>query len=82
MDTQLDDLVIRDLLVPLTNRFLARLKAKVDEGKKENWLEIYLAMFIMMSNTGWIVKDMIAMTTWKGLKVMDPNSYLPNHPQV
>lgn len=69
MDTQLDDLVIRDLLVPLTNQFLKRLKAKIDERKPEDWLEIHLAMFVMMSNIGWIIKDMIAMTSWKGLKV-------------
>ncbi|KAK3941144.1 hypothetical protein QBC46DRAFT_340784 [Diplogelasinospora grovesii] len=64
MDTQLDDLIIRDLLVPLTNRFLARLKVQIDERKRENWLEIYLAMFIMMSNVRWI-KDIVAMTSWK-----------------
>jgi hypothetical protein len=69
MDTQLDDLVIRDLLAPLTTQFLKRLKVKIDERKSENWMEIHFAMFIMMSNIGWIVKDMIAMTTWKGLKV-------------
>lgn len=69
MDTQLDDLVIRDLLVPLTKRVSKRLKAKIDEQKRKNWLEIYLATFFVMSNIGWIVKDMIAMTSWKGLKV-------------
>jgi hypothetical protein len=47
MDTQLDDLVIRDLLAPLTAQFLKRLKAKIDERKSENWMEIHFAMFIM-----------------------------------
>ena len=69
MDTQIDDLVINDLIVPLSDRFLKSLKAKIDEQKRENWLEIYLAMFIMMSNIGWTVKDMMAMTRFKGLKV-------------
>lgn len=69
MDTQLDDLVIRELIGPLTQRFLKRLKAKIDERKQENWLEIYFAIFIMMSNIGWEVKDMIANANWKGLKV-------------
>ncbi|KAM5343252.1 hypothetical protein ACJ41O_014218 [Fusarium nematophilum] len=68
MDTQLDGLVIRDLLAPLSNRFLKLLKDKVDERRRENWLEIYLAMFIMMSNTGWTLKDMKANAAWKGLK--------------
>lgn len=69
MDTQLDDLFIRDLLAPLTTRFLARLKAKIEEGKRQNWQEIYFALFITMSNIGWIIKDMVVMTKWKGLKV-------------
>ncbi|OTB09303.1 hypothetical protein M426DRAFT_77483 [Hypoxylon sp. CI-4A] len=68
MDSQLDDIVIRDLLVPHTHFFLRRLKAKIDEQKRENWLEIYFAMFIMMSNVGWILKDMAANAAWKGLK--------------
>jgi hypothetical protein len=69
MDSQLDDLCIRDLIAPLTQEFLKRLKDKIDERKKENWLEIYFAIFIMMSNMGWTVKDMVAHATWKGLKV-------------
>lgn len=69
MDTQLDDLIIRDLLAPLHTRFLARLKAKIDEGKRQNWEEIHFALFITMSNIGWVTKDMMTMTKWKGLKV-------------
>lgn len=68
MDTQLDDLVIRVLIKPRLDLFLARLKKKLDERKRENWLELFLAKFVMMSNIGWVIKDMIAMTTWKGLK--------------
>ncbi|KAH6628911.1 hypothetical protein F5144DRAFT_655593 [Chaetomium tenue] len=68
MDTQLDDLVIRELIKPRLTSFLAKLKKKLAEKKRENWLELFLAMFVMMSNIGWVVKDMIAMTTWKGLK--------------
>ncbi|KAK4197782.1 hypothetical protein QBC40DRAFT_180181 [Triangularia verruculosa] len=69
MDTQLDNLVIADLLAPMREELLRRLKAKIDEKDRSNWLEIYLTLFVMMSNTGWIIKDMIAMTTWKGLKM-------------
>lgn len=69
MDTQLDDLIIRDLITPLTQRFLKRLKDKIDEQKRENWMEIYFAMFIMMSNIGWVLKDLASVRSWKGLKV-------------
>ncbi|KAF3768124.1 hypothetical protein M406DRAFT_275913 [Cryphonectria parasitica EP155] len=68
MDSQLDDLVIRDLIRPLCARFLARLKGKIEERKRENWMEIYLAMFIMMSNMSLILKDMAGQAKWKGLK--------------
>lgn len=69
MDTQLDDLAIRELLVPFTSRFLKSLKERFDEKKRENWMEIYFALFIMMSNIGWTIRDMITHATWKGLKV-------------
>lgn len=69
MDTQLDEIVIKDLLDPITDRFLRNLKAKIDERRSENWLEVHFAIFIMMSNVGWIIKDIITQTTEKGLKV-------------
>jgi hypothetical protein len=69
MDTQLDDIVIRDLLIPLTQRLLKNLKAKMDERKTANWLEIYLAMFVVMSNMEWVMKDLVAWTNRHGLKV-------------
>jgi hypothetical protein len=69
MDSQLDDLVIRDLIAPLTKQYLKLLQQKINEKRKENWLEIYLAIFIMMSNIGWILKDMTHHSSWKGLKV-------------
>lgn len=69
MDSQLDDMVIRDLIRPSCARFLKRLREKIDQRKRENWLEIYLAMFVMMSNMGLIQKDMATQARWKGLKV-------------
>jgi hypothetical protein len=69
MDTQLDDIFLRDLLIPLEKRLLKGLKDKIDEQRKENWLEIYLTMFIMMSNMGWVMKDILAWTGRYGLKV-------------
>jgi len=68
MDTQIDDLVIRVLIKPRLDGFLAKLKNKLDEKKRENWLEVFLAAFIIMSNIGFVIKDMVVMTTSKGLK--------------
>ena len=69
MDTQIDDLIIRGQLIPLTHRFLKGLKNKIDERKRENWLEIYLSIFIMMSNVEWILKDVVEYTNRHGMKV-------------
>ncbi|KAJ4406739.1 hypothetical protein N0V91_004429 [Didymella pomorum] len=70
MDTQLDEIVIRDLLDPISTRFLKNLEAKIAEKDPRNWLEIHFAVFIMMSNVGWITKDVVTQTTEKGLKVL------------
>lgn len=69
MDTQLDHLVLRYLLNPLSNRLLKKLKEKIDEQKKENWLEIYLSVFIMMSIMRWVMKDAVEWPSRHGLKV-------------
>lgn len=69
MDTQLDDIFLRDLLIPLTKRLLQGLKDKIDEQKRENWLEIYLTMFIMMSNMGWVIKGVLPWASRYGLRV-------------
>ncbi|KAK7414948.1 hypothetical protein QQX98_006273 [Neonectria punicea] len=51
MDTQLDEIAIKDVLVPLKARLLTLLKKKVLEKKKENWYEIFLAIFIILHNS-------------------------------
>jgi hypothetical protein len=69
MDSQFDDLVIREFLSPQRDRILQRLKKMFyDDRRRSNWLEIHLTILIMMSNTGWILKDMMNMMDWKGLK--------------
>jgi hypothetical protein len=86
MDTQLDNIFLRDLLMPLTKRLLKGLKDKINEQKRENWLEIYLTIFIMMSNMGWVMKDILAWAGRYGKKVKSlifpffyPNSSLPHN---
>ncbi|KAF8852530.1 hypothetical protein BDZ45DRAFT_109361 [Acephala macrosclerotiorum] len=51
MDTQLDELAIKDVLIPLNINLLRLLKAKVLAKKKEHWYEIYLASFIILHNS-------------------------------
>ncbi|MCJ1327893.1 hypothetical protein MMC10_004568 [Thelotrema lepadinum] len=51
MDTQLDEIAIRDVLIPLKTRLLRILKAKVLAKKKEYWYEICLATFIILHNS-------------------------------
>jgi hypothetical protein len=78
MDTQLDDIFLRDLLIPLTKRLLQGLKDKIDEQRRENWLEIYLTVFIIMSNMGWVMKGLLPWASRYGLKVkLNFSSILP-----
>ncbi|KAL3489018.1 hypothetical protein BJX62DRAFT_165917 [Aspergillus germanicus] len=50
MDTQLDELAIGSVLLPLSTNLLSLLKAKVLAKRKENWYEIFLASFIILHN--------------------------------
>lgn len=53
MDQQLDDIVIRWTLVPLEEKLLRQLNQKIYDHQKakENWLEIYLTIFLLLNNT-------------------------------
>lgn len=51
MDTQLDELTINSLLIPLGKRLLRLLKDKVLARKKEDWYEIFLASFVTLHNS-------------------------------
>jgi hypothetical protein len=69
MDTQLDELAIGEVLIPLRDKLLKLLDDKVREEKKENFFEIYLATFIIMSNFEFIFSDVIDYTTRHGMTV-------------
>lgn len=55
MDTQLDQIVIQDVLVPLRSGLLQELQKKIDERRRENWFEIFLTIFILLNNTEFIL---------------------------
>ncbi|KAK5632162.1 hypothetical protein RRF57_007876 [Xylaria bambusicola] len=51
MDTQLDEIAIKHVLIPLKSKVLSLLKEKVLEKNKKNWYEIFLATFIILHNS-------------------------------
>lgn len=55
MDTQLDQIVIKDFLVPLRASLLQELQEKISGYKRENWFSIFLTIFILLSNTEYIL---------------------------
>lgn len=55
MDTQLDQIVIQDFLVPLRSGLLQELQKKIHGRRKEDWFEIFLTIFILLSNTEFIL---------------------------
>lgn len=69
MDTQLDDLAIRSLLIPLQKQILIGLKNKVLKKQRVDWYEIYLTVFILMCNFERVFGDVLDYTTRHGIKV-------------
>ncbi|KAK3990770.1 hypothetical protein QBC44DRAFT_238353, partial [Cladorrhinum sp. PSN332] len=59
MDTQLDEIVIRHVLTPLSKAILRKLKAQVLAKKKENWHAIYLVSFILLHNVEQVLAHII-----------------------
>ncbi|KAI0384707.1 hypothetical protein F5Y04DRAFT_277439 [Hypomontagnella monticulosa] len=68
MDTQIDDLAIKRLLMPLGELILKELDRKIHERKRENWFDIYLSTFIIMNNFEFVFSDVIDYTSRHGLK--------------
>jgi hypothetical protein len=56
MDTQLDQIVITDFLMPLRQKILPELQAKMEAGQKQDWFEIFLVVFILSTNTEWLLR--------------------------
>ena len=50
MDTQLDQIVITQVLEPLKEHFVDQFEAKISPVKPEDWFEIYLAAFVMLNH--------------------------------
>lgn len=50
MDFQIDNITIHQLLIPLRKKLLQELQKKVLNNKPEDFLEIYLTIFILLHN--------------------------------
>jgi hypothetical protein len=50
MDTQLDQIVIKEVLYPLKKKFLDRFEAKISPMRTEDWFDIYLTSFIVLNH--------------------------------
>jgi hypothetical protein len=84
MDTQLDELTIRDVLIPLKVNLLRLLKAKVLAKKKEYWYEIYLASFVILHNAERVLDHIMDFSRRFGVMVSFQDYFtfemLMNHP--
>ena len=69
MDTQLDEIVIRGLLLPTSARLLRLLDEKIKVRKREDWFEIFVAIFIVMSSVEFIMADVVDYTARHGMEV-------------
>ena len=69
MDTQLDELAIKHVLIPLKSKLLRLLEKKVVEKKRENWYEIFLASFIILHNSEVILGQVMDFSRRYGISV-------------
>lgn len=69
MDTQLDELAIREVLVLLSAKLLQLLQRKVLARKKEKWYEIYLACFVILHNSERILDHVVDFSRRFGVNV-------------
>jgi len=77
MDTQLDDIAINGLLLPSSTRLLQLLEQKMEKRKKEDWFEIFVTIFIVMSNVEFILADVVDYTERHGMKVSCAHGHMP-----
>lgn len=50
VDTQLDQIVIQNILVPLRAKLLGRLQEMINNHRPDTWFEIYLTIFILLTS--------------------------------
>jgi len=79
MDTQLDELAVSDVLVPLKAKFMRLLKAKILTKKKEHWYEIYLASFITLHNAERVLDHVVDFARRFGVSVSNQNHSTPQN---
>jgi len=56
VDTQLDQIIIQQFLQPQREKLLSELQAKMKSGKKGEWFEICLVVFILGTNNEWLLR--------------------------
>lgn len=50
IDTQLDQIVIQDILIPLREKILQALQAKIQNHRPDTWFEVYSTIFILLNS--------------------------------
>ena len=56
MDTQLDQIIIQLFLIPLRQELLQTLQTRLYSRQKEEWFETFLVVFILCTNTEWLLR--------------------------
>ncbi len=69
MDTQLDQIVIQEFLIPLRTELLEDLQAKIYEGRRQDWFEVFLTIFVLLTNAEWLLTHSRGNAIRYGVKV-------------
>lgn len=70
MDTQLDEIAIKHVLIPLKNKVLRLFKEKVLGKKKNNWYEVFLASFIILHSSEIVLNQVMDYSKRYGISVI------------
>ncbi len=69
MSQQIDSIMMQQILIPLREMMLEQLQKMILAHKPQNWLCIYLCVFILLHNCSLIVQQDIAYARKHGYKV-------------
>lgn len=72
MDTQLDQIIIKDILMPLRENLLSELRTRMERSHKEDWFETFLVTFILCTNTELLLRHSRNNAKLYGAKVNNP----------
>ncbi len=86
MDTQLDQILIQDILMPFRSRILHKFEGLISPAKPEAWWEVYLSTFILLNHIERLARHSVLQARRQNLPVSlatsPPNVPVHSHAHI